>query len=333
VLRGPATAKASAAIAWHPLKLANGWRPASRAGLYTGTPAWAVRAGVVYLRGAIKRPAADDDNIVGELPKAAWPATGLYLSVDTSADVPGIVYVGTNGVLEAFDGNAPAFTSLSAISYPAVSMHTHKLALRNGWHSDQPVYATGDPSYAVSGGVVYLSGSVAGGTKPAFTVLPKAARPARRLYIQVYTLNGSRGWLLILPNGQVRASGLLAADYTSLAGVSFPVASTKWHPFALEGGWSSTAAAKGTAAPAYAVINGVVYLNGTMAQAYSGFGLWTNLPAAAQASHLLEIEVDTSGGTGGDLGITSSAGLIIGAPFTNAQAFTSLAGVAYPHSS
>jgi hypothetical protein len=36
---------------------------------------------------------------------------------------------------------------------------------------------------------------------------------------------------------------------------------------------------------------------------YYGFGLWTNLPAAARSAHVLEIEVDTVGGTAGDLGI------------------------------
>ena len=43
---------------------------------------------------------------------------------------------------------------------------------------------------------------------------------------------------------------------TSLAGVSFPVASTTWHTFALEAGWKSGAAKFNTAAPAYAIIGG-----------------------------------------------------------------------------
>jgi hypothetical protein len=265
--------------------------------------------------------------------QAAWPASDLYLNVDTNAGASGSLYVGTNGELEAFNGNSTAFTSLAAVSYPAAAMGSHKLALENGWVSDQPVYATGVPSYAVSGGVVYLSGSLAGGSKALFTVLPKAARPARQLYIQIYTFDGTKGWLLIRPNGQVQADGAGAPDFTSLAGVSFPVASAKWHSFALEDGWTSTAASLGTAAPAYTVINGVVYLNGTMAEPEYGFGLWTNLPAPARSAHLLEIQVSTSDFSVGDLGITSSAGLIVGEPFTNAQTSTSLAGVAYPQSS
>ena len=59
-------------------------------------------------------------------------------------------------------------------------------------------------------------------------------------------------------------------------------------------------------------------------------------PAAAAArtkADVLSIEVDTSGGTAGELGITDSLGLIASQPDSNARAFTSLAGVAYPPSS
>lgn len=59
----------------------------------------------------------------------------------------------------------------------------HKLTLINGWTSSQNVYGTGNPRYAISGGVVYLSGSLHAGTSTSFAVLPKAARPAHWLYM------------------------------------------------------------------------------------------------------------------------------------------------------
>jgi hypothetical protein len=58
------------------------------------------------------------------------------------------------------------------------------------------------------------------------------------------------------------------------------------------------------------------------------------LPAAARtAADVLEIEVDTSGGNAGAIAVTDSLGLVSSAPFTNAKAFTSLAGIAYPKNS
>jgi hypothetical protein len=337
--RAAASVSAPAAVpqtvlTWHPLTLINGWKSASQPKLLTGTPAWALSKGVVYLRGAVKQTTAGGSSVLAVLPQAARPARNLFMDVYTNGLISGVVYVGTNGTLDAYDGNATVFASLSAISYPATTMKSHGLALENGWKSAQPSYATGDPSYEVSGGVVYLSGSLAGGNQHLFAVLPKAARPAQRLYIQVYTFEGTPGWLLILPSGQVEAFGHEASEYTSLAGVSFPVAATKWHTFALEGGWVSNAAKYHTAAPAYTVINGVVYLNGTMDEATEHIGLWANLPAAVRtAADVLEIEVDTANGNPGDVAITSSLGLAGSLPATNAQAFTSLSGIAYPQNS
>jgi osmotically-inducible protein OsmY len=236
--------------------------------------------------------------------------------------------------MEAYDGNADTFASLSAVSYPA-AVKSHNLALKNGWVSSQPNYGTGNPAYAVSKGVVYLSGSMhTTGTMTLAFVLPKAARPGHILYISVYTFDGSSGFLEILKSGQVYVQGAQSNEFTSLAAVSFPVASTKWHDFKLEAGWKSDAKTYGTGSPAYAVVNGVVYLNGSMDQPTPGTGLWTNLPAAARTkTDVLEIEVYAVNGTTGSIAITNSLGLVSSMPFTNAEDFTSLAGVAYPQKS
>ena len=59
VRSAPARAATSAAkLTWHPFKLLNGWKSATAKKLLTGTPAWALQNGVVYLRGAIRLPNA-----------------------------------------------------------------------------------------------------------------------------------------------------------------------------------------------------------------------------------------------------------------------------------
>jgi hypothetical protein len=317
---------------WHPLKLIHGWKSASAKHFVTGTPAWALRDGVVYLRGAIKQPNADGSVTFASLPKAARPASKLYIQVFSKSAVPGILYIGSGGTLDAYDGNAYAFTSLSAVSYPTASIKSHRLKLLNGWQSSQPVYQTGNPSYAISHGVAYLAGSMhSGGSSPLAFVLPKAARPVHAMFISVYTLDGTSGVVEILPQGEVDISGTGATGYTSLAAISFPVAGTKWHNFKLESGWKPFTKFD-TVAPAYTVVNGVVYLNGAMHQSPAGNGLWTNLPAPARTADVADIEVMTTSGSVGALTMTSNLGLVSSTPSSNAQTMTSLAGIAYPPS-
>lgn len=331
---GAAAPQATPTFLWHTLPLMNGWRTASTSRLVTGTPALAISKGVLYLRGAIAQTVAGGNATFAQLPKAAWPASNVYFEVYTNLDVPGIVYVTTSGAMEAFAGNSEQFTSLSAISYPATTMKAHKLALANGWMSSQSVWGTGDPSYEVSAGVVYLSGSMQGGVQHLAAVLPLAARPKHVLYVQVYNYVGTPGWLEIFPNGNLEAFGPDAKSYTSLAGVSFPTATAAWKAFATQDGWTSAAGAFHTYGPAWTVINGVVYLTGSMRQASGSVGLWTALPAGVRTkADVLEIEADTSGGNPGVVSVTDSLGLAGSVPYANAQAFTSLAGIAYPQSS
>ncbi len=326
---------ASTTLQWHKLALINGWTSASEPGLNAGTPSWAVSNGVVYLRGAVNQPTDGDNEVFADLPAAAWPASNLYLSVYTHADeAGGVVFVGTGGTLEAYDGYSHTFTSLAGISYPATTMKSHDLTLQNGWVSSQSEYGTGNPAYEVSKGVVYLSGSLNGGTKPLAGVLPAGAAPAHELLIEIYTNGGSTGWLEILPNGEVEVFGANAGSYASLAGVSFPAASATWHPFALKNGWTSGQAKFHTAAPAWTVINGVVYLTGSMYQAKGTDGAWTTLPAGVRTGgDVLELQPYTSGGVPGVLTATASVASAGSAPYKAAQAETSLAGLAYPQGS
>jgi hypothetical protein len=320
-------------LTWHPFKLLSGWKSATAKKLVTGVPAWALQNGVVYLRGAIRQPSTGG-TIFASLPKQARPTSNLYNQVFSKGDVPATLYIGANGLMEAYNGNADAFTSISGMSYPTASVKSHKFTLLNGWQSSQPVFGTGDPSYAISKGVVYLSGSLrAGGASPLAFKLPKAARPAHALFISVYTVDGSApGEVEIEPQGEVDIAGTGAAEYTSLATISFPVAATKWHKFKLDSGWKPFTKFD-TAVPAYAVINGIVYLDGAMDQSPAGDGLWAILPAATRTAHVVDIEVLTTSGTVGALTITSNPGIAGSVPVSNAQTMTSLSGVAYPPSS
>lgn len=333
---GPAGPAASAGkLTWHGFTLLNGWKSASKKALVTGQPAWAFRSGIVYFRGAITQPSAGGSSGFARLPSYARPAHNLYLQIYTTQDTPGILYVGHDGTLEAYDGNARSFASLAAVSYLTSAVTSHKLTLKNGWASSQSNYGTGDPSYAISGGVVYLSGSMHGtGASQVVAVLPKAERPAHDLYISVYAFDGATGSVLILPTGEIKVSGIGTTSYTSLANISYPAAGAKWHNFSLLDGWKSGFTKYHTATPAYVILNGIVYLNGSMFQVKDKVGLWAELPAGVRtAADVLEIEVYTAKGTAGGIAVTDSLGLVSSMPFSNAQTLASLAAIAYPQSS
>jgi len=58
------------------------------------------------------------------------------------------------------------------------------------------------------------------------------------------------------------------------------------------------------------------------------------LPSAARPAHNLYAPVDTSGGTFGAVSIVPGLGMFANSqPFSNAQTFTSLAGISYPRNS
>ncbi|HEY1618027.1 MAG TPA: hypothetical protein VGG25_10440, partial [Streptosporangiaceae bacterium] len=295
-------------------------------------PAWAIRDGVVYLRGAVTETVTGT-SLFSQLPVGARPSRNLYIEVYTASDSTGDLFIVSDGSLEAYNGEATTFTSLATVSFPTAAVAAHRLTLQNGWQSSQSTYQTGNPSYAVSHGVVYLSGSLHGGKSELAFVLPKAARPAHLMNISVYTMDGSIGWLTIRSTGQVRIGGGGSADYTSLATVSFPVASTKWHAFKLIADWHSGASRFRTGAPSYAVVSGVVFLAGSMYQSSAGtIGLWTDVPAAAQPRHVLEIKAYMLNGAAGAVAMTT-LGLVSSNPFSTARAYTSLAGISYPPSS
>jgi len=323
----------AAAFAWHKLTLINGWKPY---GAPDAMPAYAISGGVVYLTGSFAQPVPGSSEFA-VLPRAARPSRSLYRTVYTYGLTTGTLLIEPDGVMQAAGSRAGFYTSLSAVSYPVAGFTWHRLTLIHGWKSGQSPYGTGNPAYAVKRGVVYLSGSLkqTSGSNDLFAVLPKAARPAHKMYLTVYTYAYSTGWLIVGSNGDMYASSSprsKAQGFTSLAAISYPAPGTTWHRLSLTNGWKPVETPFGS--PAYAVIGGVVYLSGSLWQPAGSGNNFANLPRAARPAHFLAIAVFTAGGTSGTVQIAANGSSEANSsPYANAQGYTSLSAIAYPRSS
>jgi hypothetical protein len=211
---------------WHQLSLLHGWKSAQTP-FNTGSPAYAVKGGVVYLSGSLTQ-ATGTNRELAVLPKSARPAHKMKLLVYTYSDTVGTLVVYANGEMFASSSpaaNARSFTSLAAISYPATGTTWHRLTLSNGWQ--QGLDGSGNPAYAIIGGVVYLSGSLqeTSGTSSSFGLLPAATRPSDYLAFAVFTSGGTNGTFQLASNGGTDANSNPfdnAQDFTSLAAISYP---------------------------------------------------------------------------------------------------------------
>ncbi len=322
-------------VTWHKLTLINGWT-SSQGAFGAGDPSYAVSAGVVYLSGSLHGGTGSDFAV---LPKAARPAHWLYMTVYTLAGSIGTLLIKPDGEIATYSAptaNAVGFTSLAGVSYPAAATAQHRLALINGWISGQHQYGTGDPSYAVRNGVVYLSGSLQGGTAGDFGVLPPAARPSHVIYRGVYTHDGAFLHIYIEPSGFVGGyhTGTGQA-FTSLAGVSFPATTVAQHNVKMLHGWRSAQNPSGTGGFSYAVISGVVHLSGAIKLPTGTSNLCALLPPAARPAHVQYMTVFTFSDEVGTLRILPN-GNVFATSLPSALAsrtLTSLAAISYPRNS
>lgn len=209
-----------------PISLQHGWF--SEQGTFNSAdPAFTVRAGVVYLSGSLATNGTRQ--IFAVLPKAARPQSVEFITVYTFGGTFGTLQIQPNGTMRAYAGSSTEFTSLAGVSFPAAPTGEKKLGLINGWHSEQGVFNTGDPAFTVRGGVVYLSGSLATGSiNTQFSALPPAASPSHLLYIKSYTFGSNTGTIFITPSGDIESyspASSTAEDFTSLAGISYPLKS------------------------------------------------------------------------------------------------------------
>jgi hypothetical protein len=245
------------------------------------------------------------------------------------------VPLGGGRALAATPSVSPSVTSATT---PASHVRWHGLALINGWQPGPTRFdGTGNPRWAVSGGVVYLSGSVTltTGADTEFAVLPPAARPSHELWINVYTLNGTSGYMSIYPTGQMYSASSPSSNangYTSLAAISFPARSLARHKLTLRNGWQSSQGVYGTGDPSYSASHGIVYLSGSM---HGGNDVdsrpFSVLPRDLRPAHFVFISVYTLDGTTGLLEVAPDGNMYAFEGY--APGFTSLAGVSFPAAS
>lgn len=117
---------AVSSVSWQSLSLKNGW--ASSNNTYaTGNPKVSIQNGIVYLSGSLHQ-ATPGSPVFAILPKTYRPTHNLYIDVYTNASTYGTLYIGADGVMEAYStigcgaGNtSTCYTSLATVSYPVNS--------------------------------------------------------------------------------------------------------------------------------------------------------------------------------------------------------------------
>ena len=107
----------------------------------------------------------------------------------------------------------------------AAAVTWKSFTLKNSWVFGG--YSTFHAGYYKDGqGIVHLRGSLAGGTSGYAFRLPAGYRPAKFLWLPIYTNSANAGGLEIDPNGKVYPldpGGGSSVLFSSLDGVSFPV--------------------------------------------------------------------------------------------------------------
>jgi hypothetical protein len=129
-------------------------------------------------------------------------------------------------------GGAGYAASVAAKASPP-KITWHALSLRNGWQPGQKNFGSsiGNPAYAVSNSIVYLTGVT---DRTTLTVpseiglLPKSARPKHDLWFEAFNYASTgESQIEVRSNGQVIVLGTGNDQYyfTSLAGIEFPLGS------------------------------------------------------------------------------------------------------------
>jgi len=215
---------------------------------------------------------------------------------------------------------------------PDVVVSWHKLHLINGWVEAQgPSFPVGNAAYSIINGVVYLTGGIkrASGTSDEFAVLPKAARLAHYVTLPVISNGINPAVVSIWPTGQMFSYFGDGPSYTSLDGLSYPAAGTRWQKLALTKYWKSGQRTFSTGDPAYTVRGGIVYLSGSAVAKGSVVGTLATLPPGARPKYNLRIRTDTLDGVVGTMLIRPNG--VMKAIGGNSQKLVLLAGISFPN--
>jgi hypothetical protein len=239
------------------------------------------------------------------------------------ATITRINYAATRATWDAanYIDSAPARTATA---------HFRPLVLSNGW-TEAP-YSTTRPGVTKVSGIVHLRGAVATtalNTVP--FVLPSGFRPSANVYVPINLCAASKGRLLIqtdgtttvFPEGGVWSN---AQCFTSLEGVSFPADASDTTPLVLEPGWADTNARYGTRSPAVKKVDGIVHLQGVVADGTAS-KLFT-LDAQFRPSAQVYIPVDLCLARKGRIIVQTDGVVRVAAfsQFSDATCFTSLEG-------
>ena len=214
-----------AATIRHKLVLASGWQTVAGG----GAPAYTVVGGLVHLSGDFRHSGTGTSTVFATLPHAEAPAHNQYAEVYTQGGITGELVVGSNGNLSVQWGKSLVRTSLASATFPLAGTRLTKLTLSNNWKPAAAALGTGIPSYALSGGIVCLSGAITNSktTAPmAFATLPPAIRPLHTVFTIADIKNGSGALIGVSLAGQTlidSSSPTFARLMTSLASVCYPV--------------------------------------------------------------------------------------------------------------
>jgi hypothetical protein len=267
---------------------------------------------MVYLSGSLAQADTGSDEFA-VLPPGARPASLAFLTVYTSGGTTGVLRIGPGGLLQATGAQAPYFTSLAGVSFPAAAVSQQPLTLQNGWQSANGQWGTGDPAYSVTGGVVHLSGSLTGlqSTSWNAAVLPSPARPDNCFLTDVYALGGAVGTMEVDDTGSLLmgAGGdpTAGTEFTSLAGLSYPAAPAAWTPLPMIDGWQTGSCASAS----YDILNNTVYLRGDLSPGPASGDWFTQLPPAARPDHTMYLTVFGPGAQTASLLVTPDGSMYV----------------------
>jgi hypothetical protein len=270
-------------------------------------------------------------NVVFGVPRYRRVRRALLAAAATAASALALLAAGPGAASAATDRAGSVQPATAGPAITGVTWHT--LSLLNDWHS--PSKGLGVAAWAVQDGVVYLRGVI---NQPPFdpsagvtiAVLPKAARPAHKLYLYAFATYVYSD-MVIYPNGVINVfstNPLDAKTFTSLDGISFPAAPTSGHALTLIDGWQSGNQLL-TGDPAFWVKDGTVHLLGSI-RAPSSFSsdTFAVLPPGARPARVLYINTMGYGGALDQFMITPDGSMTV----LNSQGdnFTSLAAISFP---
>ncbi len=321
------------------------------AGFGSRAPAWYKdRSGIVHLQGAAHQTSTTGTgaNLLGILPKSAWPAANVFTIVHTFNGTYADLEVAANGQLNLIDPRSPmvkdyTFVSLEGITYrpsgttSAISINTPFWSGSAGFGSRAPAW------YKDRSGIVHLQGAAklaSGSTADPLGTLPPAARPSQNVFVLVHTFLGTYAVLDLSPDGLMFVDDPLPPavedlSFLSLEGISYRPAGTASAISLNTANWSGNNGFNVPAPGWYKDRSGIVHLQGAaklISSTGTGVDTMGTLPTSARPSHNVFTVVLTGTDTYADLVIAANGQVNLidpRPPAVRDYSFVSLAGITY----